>query len=151
MIRWQCIRGQTAVGIWRQYPSCLDIATVSLCHDIATVWYGPYMSGAKTIKRRIRRPKDLGRALWQARDQEQLSQKALSERTGLYRQFISQMENGHVSISVRHLLKLISDLGYTIELHPQHEPDFDLEEHIANVTERKPSVDNTPKTVIGAP
>ena len=104
----------------------------------------------KTIKRRITRPKELGTALWQARDQQQFSQKALAEKTGLYRQFVSEIENGQASVSIRNLLNLISELGYYIELHPRPEPTFDLKEHVASFRDPQhqkplpPNVENAP-------
>ncbi|MCF7933948.1 MAG: helix-turn-helix domain-containing protein [Spirochaetia bacterium] len=71
----------------------------------------------------IRTPQQLGAALSSHRKTLHLSQQETAEKIGLLAKTISKLENDPASSSIESMLKLISALGLSLTLSPEHTTD----------------------------
>ncbi|MGH9092776.1 MAG: helix-turn-helix transcriptional regulator [Acidimicrobiales bacterium] len=65
---------------------------------------------------RATRPDDLTAAVREFRTLKGLSQVELAELAGVNRQYVSDLERGHVVQQVRYLLRLLQQLGVEVTL-----------------------------------
>lgn len=87
-----------------------------------------------THKRPVRRPDQFGRALRSIRLHRGMTQAELAEKARVTRKWLSQVENGKRTAELGLVCRVVSVLGYEIQLVPAAEPPFDLDAHIATLT-----------------
>lgn len=85
-------------------------------------------------ERPVRRPDQFGRALRSIRLQLGMTQAELAEKARVTRKWLSQVENGKRTAELGLVCRVVSVLGYEIQLVPAAAPSFDLEAHIATLT-----------------
>lgn len=67
----------------------------------------------------VRGPREFGPVIRAVRDAQGIRQLALSERTGINRSRISNLENGDNSEVVRDLIRIFDDLDHEIVVRPR--------------------------------
>lgn len=67
----------------------------------------------------VRGPRDFGPVIRSVRDAQDIRQAALSERTGINRSRISNLENGDNNEVVRDLVRIFGELGHEIVVRPR--------------------------------
>ncbi len=85
-------------------------------------------------KRPIRRPDQFGLALRSIRLHRGMTQADLAEKAQVTRKWLSQVENGKRTAEIGLVCRVVSILGYEMQLVPAAAPSFDLEAHIATLT-----------------
>ncbi|KLN61661.1 XRE family transcriptional regulator [Kiloniella spongiae] len=66
------------------------------------------------MKQLIRTPKDMGRAIREARKDQKLTQKELAVKSGVWQETISKLENGAASTKLETLFDLIAALDLEV-------------------------------------
>lgn len=67
----------------------------------------------------VRGPRDFGPVIRTVRDGQDIRQAALSERTGINRSRISNLENGDNNEVVRDLVRIFAELNHEIVVRPR--------------------------------
>ena len=73
------------------------------------------------VSLRAMRPEDLAAAVREFRTLKGLSQVELAELAGVNRQYVSDLERGHVVKQVDYLLRLLQQLGVEVTLTMEEE------------------------------
>lgn len=69
----------------------------------------------------IRFEEEVIEAFIKARKERQLSQRELSEKSGIKQPAIARIEKGHISPRVETLMRLLYSMGYTLKVVPLNE------------------------------
>ena len=76
------------------------------------------------------RPFDLGRVMRSRRVESEMTQANLASAVGVSAKWISEVENGKMTVEVGKIMEVLDHLGYALAIAPHKEPSFDLAAHI---------------------